>query len=216
MNPKTIQDYLAAYKRLHDGTEGFLVEGKEVPANNRLFDGSNFVTKLLKDFDDVLRKYQSVRVLDWGSGKAEHLYKPVINSKTLYQLYSGKIQSYYCYDPGFEKYSRAPHNVPGEFDVVICADVMEHVPHDYVYSTLANIAYRMDERGVALFTISGKKAKKQFIDGENLHICVMPLESWKKELDVAFKGKSYLVVYDDEQGVTRYWNDRYAERFLAD
>jgi len=210
---KTPDDYLAAYKKLHSGEAGFLVQGKEYPPSERLFDGSNFVNKLLKPFDLIIRDFdRAVRVLDWGCGKADHLHRYVGKSgKTLPQLYAGWIQEYYCYDPGNELYDKPPH-WPAKYDIVICADVMEHVPAESVAATLEHMSYVTDESSCLLFTISGRLAKKQFLDGENLHCNPQDSEYWEAMLEKHLPGRAIYLLHEGNTHDTTWKNVAWTER----
>jgi SAM-dependent methyltransferase len=185
-------EYCLRYQAIHDGKEEYLVsreEGKKGKAvkdeTGHLFDGSNFYEKLYKPFVEWVEKKDSIRVLDFGCGKAMHLYRPYLNGKTIHQAMAGKIQSYYCYDPGYAKYAKPPHK-DEKFDVVICADVMEHIPEEFVDDALKQMRRWCEPDGIGLFSISGRPAFKSFGDGENLHITMKPLDWWTDKLDNVF------------------------------
>lgn len=207
---KLVSDYLDQYQKLHDGVEGYIDCGQVKGPSGGLFTGANFASKLIKHFD-VLMEYRvgSVRILDYGCGKAKHLYEPRFNGQTFYQAYEGKVQTYYCYDPGYKKYMQPPHPAQ-KFDIVICADVMEHIPGlSFINHALMMMAGHLESDGVALFTISGKKAKKQFLDGENLHVSLYPVETWVAWLEDAFCDKAVMMIYEGEDRETFWCNDAY-------
>jgi SAM-dependent methyltransferase len=190
---KPVEHYLEKYKQLHAGVGTFLVGGKaftDVPG--RLFDGSNFYEKLWEDFKLWAKDKDSFRVLDYGCGKAKHLFQPHLEGKTFHEFFAGKVQEYYCYDPGYERYKRSPPSW-STFDAVICADVMEHVPHENVDGVMKEIGNWLHPKGVAFFSISGQLAKKCFDDGENLHVNVQPLEYWQEKLKLM--ERRYVMVY---------------------
>lgn len=209
---KTPIQYLEAYQKLHDATEGFLVEGKVRPPQSNLFDGSNFVTKLYTQFCDVIKNFDSARVLDYGCGKAMHLYKPVFPNGTLYQQFPGKIQTYYCYDPGNKQYQLPPSR-NAMFDIVICADVMEHIPESMIERTLYDMRLALAPGGAILFTIGGSKAKKSFLDGENLHCSVLPMDYWMKTINRVFKGEAVYVRYEPGE-CNQIWTTPQYERLV--
>lgn len=190
---KTLDHYLEKYKKLHDGTGTFLVGGKaytDVPG--RLFDGSNFYEKLWDDFKIWARDKDSFRVLDYGCGKAKHLFQPHLEGKTFHTFFAGKVQEYYCYDPGNARYATRPADDAG-FDAVICADVMEHVPDEHVDAVMKEIGKWLHPKGVGFYSISGQPAKKCFDDGENLHVNVQPIEYWQEKLKLT--NRRYVMVY---------------------
>lgn len=191
---KSAQEYLGAYQQLHAGEAGFLINGVE-HRTKKLFDGSNFVDKLLEPFETAVDQHpqRAVRVLDYGCGKATHLQQKMKAQECTFLEYMEPhtVQVYWCYDPGFLPYSTKPP--VGSFDIVICADVMEHVPEEEVDNTLREIKSMIDKTGVVLFTISCKKAVKHFADGENLHCTVQPVSWWKERLNAIFDHRTHLL-----------------------
>lgn len=207
--------FITKYQDLHDGLGEYIDNGKIKEAHEMLFTGANFVNKLWPIFKHSVYGFDhAVNVVDWGCGKALHLCKPVLEGKTLYQALAGSIQSYYCYDPGYQRYSGPP--VPNnQYDILICADVLEHIPLEEVEDTINLMSCCLTETGVALFTISGKPAKKQFSSGENMHCTVLPLEEWIDILQHAFgNDASVLIIYDGEEGEQRWSNSNIFEKFL--
>lgn len=113
----------------------------------------------LRRIKEIILKEKIKTILDYGCGKATGHKKLLTESVTLY-------------DPYYEPYSKKPEGV---FDMVICTDVMEHVPEDEVEEVLRTL---IDHTGKVLFlAISTKPAKKKFANGENVHVTVRT-ESW--------------------------------------
>lgn len=197
---RTQEDYLKLYQGLHDGTGEYLVKGsdkKNRDVKQRMFDGSNFYEKLWSHFKELIGKRKSFRVLDFGSGKAKHLYEPHLEGKTFHQFFGGAVQEYYCYDPGYLKYSRKPAD-GAKFDALICADVMEHIPDENVDEVIEQMKNWMHPDAYAFFSISGMPAIKSFTDGENLHCNVQPLEYWTTKLKNL--SRRYVLVYSGPNG----------------
>lgn len=182
-------EYLLKYQGLHDGSEPFMV-GDKTKKSKMLFDGSNFFEKLIKPFDEISREDPSFTVLDYGCGKALHLQKPVLDGKTFHERYAGRVQNYYCYDPGYKIFEKKPS--PGsQFDYVICADVMEHIPEEYVDDVLREIGRYTTK--MVFFSISGDPAYKSFGDGENLHCTMRDVAWWKEKILNNVRRSFYLV-----------------------
>jgi len=202
-----LEQYILKYQALHNGTEQFLTDGTSPKYNNTdpskdkvLFDGSQLGKKLPLFIQQVIdSKQRAITLLDYGCGKAIHVYLPLKEhgKKTLLGRFDGMIQCYYCYDPAVEKYKvKPPQGMV--FDLVCCADVMEHIPEENVPDVLKEIYSHTKHDGAAVFTISGNPARKQFIDGENLHITVKSVEWWIDIFKQTFTDKSFCILYNDE------------------
>ncbi|AMQ65970.1 methyltransferase [Stenotrophomonas phage vB_SmaS-DLP_6] len=193
MTEMTKEQLLKAYQGLHDGSASYRVGDKLArDESGYLFDGSNFYEKLWTHFKEWASTRDSFRLLDYGCGKAKHLYQPHLEKKTFHQYFGGKVQEYYCYDPGNKKFEKPPVQT-AKFDVVICADVMEHVLESDVDQTLLEISNWLAPDGIAMFSISGDVAKKKFADGTNLHVCVKDFQWWRAKLNAM--GRRYVCVY---------------------
>lgn len=129
--------------------------------------------KHLPEIKALIKEYDCNSVLDYGCGKASHHKKPLAHDVTLY-------------DPYYEPHSKEPH---GTFDMVICTDVLEHVPENEVGKVLANLINFTDK--VLFLAISTVPAKKTFANGENVHLTVKPKEWWESMLQ---NGKGIKIV----------------------
>jgi len=203
-----LEEYVLRYQRLHDGKDSYIASETnktispaklEKDRGKVIFDGSQLGKKLPRFIQDVIdNKSRAITLLDYGCGKAIHNYTNLKEhgNKTLIARFNGMIQCYYCYDPAVKIYSVKPP-LGMVFDLVCCADVMEHVPEDSVDYVLEELAAYTKEDGTALLTISGNLAGKCFNNGENLHATVKPLEWWVDKLKNAFSNKSFIVIYND-------------------
>lgn len=195
-----LQDYIDRYRGIHHGRDEFLFDGR-AKKSQKLFDGSNFLEKLMPAFDKRVEQNDSFTVLDYGSGKALHLHKRVLDKQTFHERYAGKVQGYYCYDPGYEPYARKPHPEM-KFDYVICADVMEHIPEEHVDEVLQEIGRHVNR--CAFFSISGDPAYKSFGDGENLH-CTMHDHQWWTKKIIRNVRKPFYIVHTQDGVEKKYW-----------
>jgi hypothetical protein len=191
-------DYVKRYQGLHEGTDAFMDAKGELRKSKGLFDGKNFEEKLWKHLKPMIAGRDSFRFLDYGCGKAKHVFASYIEGKTLLEQFAGKCQCLYLYDPGFKKYAKHP-GYGIAFDFVSCSDVMEHVPEAVVGDVLADIATLTHGIGTCLFSIAGAPAYKSFADGENLHCTVKPLLWWIEQLERAGINR-YILVYTDKFG----------------
>lgn len=210
-----LEEYILRYQNLHDGTDPYLAGNTSYvnggAGNKTIFDGSQLGKKLPPFIQQLIDyKQRAITLLDYGCGKAVHVHQPLKEhgNKTLLGRLNGMLQCYYCYDPAVKIYNvKPPEGMV--FDLVCCADVMEHIPEDFVGSVINEIANYTKHDGTAMFTISGNPAKKSFVDGENLHATIKPVDWWVDQLKLAFRGKSFIMFYNDESKPEEPINVRY-------
>lgn len=103
-------------------------------------------------------------ILDFGCGRSDlaaHFWK------------DGK-RRIERYDPAIPDYKEMPE---GEFDLVICCDVMEHIPMASVERVFAEIKAKS---GKVIFTISLRPARQKLPDGRNAHVTLLTAKEWKR------------------------------------
>jgi hypothetical protein len=202
-----LQEYVLRYQGIHSGTDQYLaVDGRlhtnqiDPTKGKVLFDGSQLGKKFPPYIQHVIdTKGRAVSLLDYGCGKAIHTYIPLSahGNKTLLGRLNGMIQCYYCYDPAVKQYATKPSD-GSLFDITCCADVMEHVPEEFVPEVLSEMASYTKDDGVLIFSISSNKAKKMFSDGENLHATIKSLDWWTDAIRKYCGDKSFLLLHDDD------------------
>jgi hypothetical protein len=120
----------------------------------------------------VLALYHKYRrkltFLDYGCGQ-EKL------SKALNQIFN--VLDTTLYDPFIDKHSKEPE---GEFDLVTCFDVMEHVEEPCINNVLKHIVEK--SKAVILFSIALGDAVKTLKDGRNAHITQKNAMWWYKKI----------------------------------
>jgi SAM-dependent methyltransferase len=194
----TYTKYIERYEALHLGEADFLDTKGQKHRSKALFDGKNFEEKLWKHLKPLLPRYETIRFLDYGCGKARHFFEPLIEKRTLPQLLGRKLQSFYLYDPAYPPYSLHPDS-GSTFNIVSCSDVMEHVPEKCVDEVLEDISWLSTPDAVVFFSIAGSPAYKSFADGENLHCTLKPMDWWIQQILDAAIGK-FVLVYTDKDG----------------
>jgi 2-polyprenyl-3-methyl-5-hydroxy-6-metoxy-1,4-benzoquinol methylase len=121
-----------------------------------------------KDVEALVKKYRPETLLDYGCGKGSL-------KKSLLQF------RWYEYDPCIP----GKDIMPAPADLVICADVLEHVEHAYVENVLEHLACLTKK---AIFLVIGMShANKFFPDGRNTHITLLPWTMWSKFINVYFR-----------------------------
>lgn len=121
----------------------------------------------LPEIRKLIKEHDCKTLLDYGCGGATFHKERLLPATTLY-------------DPYREPYTKEP---TGTFDIVICTDVMEHIPIDEVGKTLARLMELTDK--VLFLAISTKPAGKKFANGENVHVTVRAPHWWDIMLSCA-------------------------------
>lgn len=136
----------------------------------RIHESGRFSGESLKPHEPEIRKLIAENdistILDYGCGKANwHKKFNLVKDLTLY-------------DPYYGPYSQKPS---GKFDMVICTDVLEHVPEDDVESVLSELIDYTEK--VLFLAIAIRPAHKSFSNGINLHLTVWPKDKWEELID---------------------------------
>jgi hypothetical protein len=117
-------------------------------------------------------------VLDFGCGRGDAYGAPYFMHRRLGVPDDGLT----LYDPAFQELAAPP---VGEHDLVICSDVLEHVPKHEVDEFVA-VLFSHARRGVWA-SVCCRLAKKAFDDGRNLHVTVRPFSWWSAKFSEAAK-----------------------------
>jgi hypothetical protein len=165
------RELLSMYTTVHD--EG--LPNQNIPAAQAFSGGS--LKRQMPLIRGLIQATGAKSVLDYGSGKGgayrtrDFLLKgqPV----TSVQDYWG-VERIVCYDPAYTPYSTLPE---GEFDGVICVDVLEHLPEqDLPWVLEEQFRYA---RKFVFGNIASYPADKILPNGENAHCTIQPLEWWR-------------------------------------
>ncbi len=131
--------------------------------DKKYFSGTS-LTPHINEIKALIKEYDCKSILDYGCGKA-----------TCHK--DNKLGNVTLYDPYYGPYSKEPQ---GAFDMVICTDVLEHVPENEVGKVLADLINFADK--VLFLAISTVPAKKVFANGENIHVTIRPKQWWESML----------------------------------
>ena len=124
--------------------------------------------KAAKVVRPIIERYNPTSVLDFGCGVGALV-------KSLQETYPNmRVEGY---DPGNVEHSRIPKR---SFDVIVSADVFEHIEPEHLAATFQLISSRMLVAG--WFRIACYPAKKQLPDGRNAHLIVEKPEWWREQL----------------------------------
>jgi 2-polyprenyl-3-methyl-5-hydroxy-6-metoxy-1,4-benzoquinol methylase len=153
-------DYIRAYSEMHASR----------------FYGSSATELHLQTVARVVRDIKPASILDFGCGRSDlvaHFWRDG----------ERRIERY---DPAIPKLKGMP---AGRFDLVLCCDVLEHIPMAAVDRVLAEVKAKGDR---ALFTISLKLARAKLPDGSNAHCTLLTRGEWKRWIGDYFGGAELL------------------------
>jgi hypothetical protein len=123
------------------------------------------VLRYAVEVNTLIRKHGAKTLLDYGCGQGSQYDVDGVSRWWGIEPYR--------YDPAVDRYSVKP---VGEFDGVICTDVLEHIPQENLSETLDEIFGFA--RSFAFFTICCRPAKRLLPNGENTHCNIQPPEWW--------------------------------------
>jgi len=158
------------YRRM-DEREYYIEQHRQMHRVSKRFRGHSLI-KHIPDIEQLMREKDCHTLLDYGCGKAAHWPQ--------HWQVTG-------YDPAYEPYSAKP---PGRYHMVICTDVMEHIPESHTAQVLAEI-FGYAERWVYL-SICTRQSDKRMPDGTSVHVNVKPQQWWQQLLE---QYDRYTVVY---------------------
>ena len=149
----------------------YLEQHKIMHSKNNVFVG-NSLLKYSKYIKEIISDTKPERLLDYGCGKGLQ-YTISLAHKDW-----GMENCPVLYDPCYEPFSYKPE---GKFDMVICTDVLEHVPREELGEVVRDI-FRFTD-GLAFFGVSVRPAKKNLPNGNNAHSTIKPISWWKAKID---------------------------------
>lgn len=122
-----------------------------------------------KEIGHLIKEVDAKTVLDYGCGRGEAYRSP----HKIHHKWGLRRSQVTLYDPAFH---HAPPPV-GQFDLVVCSDVLEHIPEDEVDAFIARL-FGFAKKAVWA-SVCCRPAKKVFPGTEtNLHVTVKPYEWW--------------------------------------
>lgn len=124
--------------------------------------------KLYDEILPLIKEINPKSILDYGCGQ----------SKLIEML---PCEKRYRYDPAIEKYSILP--TTNQVDLVLCIDVLEHIPLEDLNETLVMIRHFSDN---VIFDIGIQSATHILPNGQNAHCTVKTIEWWVKYLKTFF------------------------------
>jgi hypothetical protein len=164
-------ELLAQYRSMH--LEGEKSSG--LPAA-QTFPGKSLAPQAVR-IKRLIDATRAANILDYGSGKGTQYLPGALEGREVSGFDS--VQDYWgvdfilCYDPGYQPYAGAP---AGQFDGVICTDVLEHCPEEdlaWIIAELFGYARLFVFASVAVYP-----AGKRLPNGENAHATIRDAIWW--------------------------------------
>lgn len=125
------------------------------------------------DIKKLVGKFKAERILDYGCGRGDQYRAP----HRLHRYWGLQWWHVTLYDPAFKEHSERPH---GKHDLVICSDVLEHVPENDVADTIGELFFFAGKAVWA--SVCCRPAKKNFPGTDiNLHVTIHPLGWWEQK-----------------------------------
>lgn len=160
--------------------------------------GAFAFVKDLPDYHDHIGAYQQMHASRHYGGSSTELHLEAIG-RIVRDLAPHSILDYGCgrsdlvahfwrdgerrigrYDPAIPAFKTMPE---GTFDLVLCCDVLEHVPMFSVDRVLREIREKSQR---AVFTISTKPSRAKLPDGRNAHVTLLNKGEWTRWLQSYF------------------------------
>ena len=158
--------------------ELYLEMAKQTHQNPNTWTGSHLRDYHIGAISELIQQQGIKTVLDYGCGKA---------------LFHQKEWNATLYDPAVPEYSNEP---TGKFDLVICTDVLEHIPEE----DIPRIVQQLKDltQGWLYISVCPRLAGQKLTlpdSGEevNSHVCVKPPEWWQEQIN----GKKIILKFTD-------------------
>lgn len=149
----------------------YIEKSKKLHLNgNNIWTGGS-LKKHISYIKDVIKKNNIKTILDYGCGKA-----------TCHKNKSTKVWNYdelFLYDPCVLEYNKKP--IDKKFDLVICTDVLEHIPESDIDNILKELISYSNK--LLFLSISTREADKKFFDNENVHLTIKNKDWWLDKLN---------------------------------
>lgn len=153
-----------------------------IPAYRAMAGTDNFHgNSILQHADSIGKMVRLTRartLLDFGCGRGDAYRSP----HHVWKQWGLSYADVTLYDPAFNRDNVLPPEGK-QFDIVVCSDVLEHVPEEEVDAFIERL-FGYARHGVWA-SVCCRPAKKQFPDGTNLHVTVKRHDWWREKFAAA-------------------------------
>ncbi len=193
-----MQKYSQEYKWLIEEYKNLHEKGTNKMSASQTFKGTS-LQKWIFTIRNIIIKHKIKSLIDFGCGKAiRYIDICKITDKTTGQkkIYKNVadywgIRDYVLYDPGVTAFSKFPNS---QKDLVICTDVMEHIPAQDTIKLLTEI-YELANKAVFFAIEINNVSNKKLSDGRDVHINLKTKEEWNKIFQNIFKKFPKIISY---------------------
>ena len=180
---------LEYYKKMH--VDGYKLSNGKIRTSEETYNGKSTLifAKLIKE---IITKNNIKTMLDYGCGKG-FFYK---NPSNQHGLQIESLKNYWdididLYDPCFKENSNL--NEDKNYDLVICIDVLEHIPENDIDWLLKKLLIKTKK--YLFINVACHPAIALLPNGKNAHINIQPPKWWhEKFLNFQNKLKNIKVV----------------------
>jgi hypothetical protein len=191
--------YAEKYKKIFEGGE-FLKTGEvKTTRTEFIFDGGG-LSRIRHDIKNFIDSNPGCILLDYGCGTARYWHMKVRvdpsgpkQQMTFLEFLGSNLSGFHRYDPYHPVYQKRPPDI--KYDIVIVADVLEHVPLDELPEVLKDINSFVSVDGIVIITVPKTLSKNSFIDGENMHCTLMSTKEWSSVIGKYIKKKVQFTHY---------------------
>ena len=138
---------------------------------------SNWIGEALAEYKhnvfNLIKENNIKTILDYGCGKAK-FHSILFNNKKVPGSPMGIDVT--AYDPAVPEFANKP---TGQYDLVLCVDVMEHVQEDKVEEVIKDIFTFSNK---VFLTITCYPATQILLNGKNAHYTIKEPDWWKEKL----------------------------------
>lgn len=184
----TAQSQVLVFVRCYDMTElaspEYIEQLRSLHERNQSFGVGNQTAKHYDQIAKIIKIKNIKTILDYGCGKGHFIEYVKDNFPDV---------SITGYDIANIDYMINPE---GQYDLVVCLDVMEHIE----YSLLANVLMDIKSKTSKLFisTIANYPAKAKLLDGRNAHLIQIPFGQWFTIISSFFRVEQFIRTHPQE------------------
>jgi cyclopropane fatty-acyl-phospholipid synthase-like methyltransferase len=172
---------------------------KEIHDNN-IYNTSPLILHA-QSIKDLVNMFNIKTILDYGCGKGKQY-----SEEKLHKEYFKNILPA-MYDPAVEQFSEMPK---GKFDLVICTDVLEHIPEEDIDSFLKDLYSKADT--AVYLGICNIPATTFLSDGRNAHVTLKSFDWWVNKILPYSKIWTQVHVYGKEKNNARIKDKQFIMR----